>query len=364
MITVSLCMIVKNEEESIENCLRSIKDIADEIIIVDTGSTDKTKEIAGNFKSEIFDFTWIDDFAAARNFSFDKATKDYILWLDADDVFLEEDIIKFIQLKNTLNLSIDSVTMVYDYGFDEYGNVSLSFRRNRLVKREKNFKWYGPVHEYLDVNGNIINSDIHVTHRRIKFSSDRNLKIFQNRLKKGEQFSVRDTYYYANELFDHKMYEQAIKYYNLLLNNEEAWVEDKIRICSRLTDYYYNNIEEQKKYIFKSFELSAPRDEFCCKLGALFLNENKFGDAIFWFELAMKLERPKDNWGFFNDYYSTWLPHIQLCICYDRIGNHKLAYEHNEIAAKFRPNDQCVAYNRAYFEKLGYMKPVNGEVDK
>src|SRR3990167_5438874 len=88
--TLSLCMIVKNEEKYLEQCLNSVKDLVDEIIIVDTGSTDKTKEIWKKFdfahKIKFFDFKWIDDFSAARNESLKHAAKDWILVLDADEV--------------------------------------------------------------------------------------------------------------------------------------------------------------------------------------------------------------------------------------------------------------------------------------
>ena len=77
MITISLCMIVKNEEAVLARCLESVKDVVDEIIIVDTGSTDKTKQIAYRYTQNVYDFEWIDDFSAARNYSFSKATKDY-----------------------------------------------------------------------------------------------------------------------------------------------------------------------------------------------------------------------------------------------------------------------------------------------
>src|SRR6478752_10892384 len=93
--SISLCMIVKNEEAVIERCLTSVRPVVDEIIIVDTGSMDHTKEIVSTFTNCIYDFKWIDDFSAARNFAFSKATKDYILWLDADDVITEENITKF-----------------------------------------------------------------------------------------------------------------------------------------------------------------------------------------------------------------------------------------------------------------------------
>lgn len=91
MITVSLCMIVKNEEDTLPRCLSSVKDIVQEIIIVDTGSTDKTKEVAHTFTDHVVDFEWIHDFAAARNHAFSLATQEYILCLDADDVFREKD---------------------------------------------------------------------------------------------------------------------------------------------------------------------------------------------------------------------------------------------------------------------------------
>lgn len=86
MITISLCMIVKNEEEVLDRCLSSIADLMDEIIIVDTGSTDRTKEIARRYTSKIYDFTWTGNFADARNYSFSKASAQYIYCADADEV--------------------------------------------------------------------------------------------------------------------------------------------------------------------------------------------------------------------------------------------------------------------------------------
>ena len=86
MITISLCMIVKNEADVLRRCLVSIADLMDEIIIVDTGSTDRTKEIASEFTDRIYDYVWQDDFAAARNFAFSKASMEYIYSADADEV--------------------------------------------------------------------------------------------------------------------------------------------------------------------------------------------------------------------------------------------------------------------------------------
>ena len=91
-------MIVKNEEGHLGQCLVPVNGILDEIIIVDTGSTDKTKEIAKKFGAKIFDFKWIDDFSAARNSAISHSTKDWILMVDADEVIEKEDLEKIKNL--------------------------------------------------------------------------------------------------------------------------------------------------------------------------------------------------------------------------------------------------------------------------
>lgn len=354
MITISLCMIVKNEQDTLPRCLESVKDLADEIIIVDTGSTDNTCEMADKYTKKVLHFTWIDDFAAARNFSFSNASMDYILWLDADDVLLPQDQTKLLQLKKSLDNSIDSITMIYNYAFDEFGNVSFSLRRNRLVKRNCNFKWYGPVHEYLEVSGNIMNSDIEVSHKRVHLNSGRNLAIYENRLKKGEVFSPRDRYYYANELADNNFYEKAIVNYILFLDMKGGWIEDKISACNKVSELYSNlkDTENGLKYIWKSFELSTPRAEFCCRLGYYFLNRNEIQNALFWYKLASDLKKPEESWGFFLESCWTWLPHIQLCICYYKLGEYQKSYEHNEAARFYRPNDENILNNKSLLEGI------------
>ena len=82
---VSLTMIVRDEEANLPACLESASGLFDEIVIVDTGSTDRTVEIARSFGARVFDFVWVDDFAAARNAALARATGDYAFWLDADD---------------------------------------------------------------------------------------------------------------------------------------------------------------------------------------------------------------------------------------------------------------------------------------
>src|SRR3989338_8295195 len=101
MPSISLCMIVKNEADFLEQCLNSVKEIADEIIIVDTGSTDRTKEIAKKFNAKVIEHKWNNNFSEARNISLEHATKEWILVLDADEAISREDLPKIkILIKN------------------------------------------------------------------------------------------------------------------------------------------------------------------------------------------------------------------------------------------------------------------------
>lgn len=92
MIPISVCMIAKNEEKNIENCLKSLRAFDWEIIVVDTGSNDHTKEIASRYADKVLDHAWTNDFAAARNYSIEQASHDFILVVDCDETLLEIDI--------------------------------------------------------------------------------------------------------------------------------------------------------------------------------------------------------------------------------------------------------------------------------
>ncbi len=356
MITISLCMIVKNEENTLERCLSSVQKAADQIIIVDTGSTDGTKRIARKFTRHIFDFEWIDDFAAARNFAFQQAEMDYIFWLDADDVLLEEDLSRLLELKSSLEPDIDSVTMKYHLAFDGHGNVISSLRRNRLVKKSNQFRWIGAVHEYLEVGGRILDSDIAVTHRGDDRDSDRNLRIYMKRQSAGESFSPRDVYYFANELKDHRFFEMAAVYYEKFLSGGKGWIEDNIAACGKLADCYHELGEPAMELasMLKSLAYGPPRPDFCCRMGYRFLQQTDYHTALYWYRQAIETPVPENSWGIQNLSCSTWLPHLQLCVCYDRIGLHDLAYRHNEAARQYQPDHPSVISNKAYLEeKLG-----------
>ncbi|GAC44153.1 tetratricopeptide repeat-containing glycosyltransferase family 2 protein [Paenibacillus popilliae] len=352
-------MIVKNEEHTIAACLDSIREIPDEIVIVDTGSSDRTKELASRYTDRIYDFEWIDNFAAARNYAFSLATMEYILWLDADDQLFDKDKQKLLELKKSLDPAVDSVAMEYHLAFDHQGNPAKSCRRNRLVKRINNYKWMGAVHEFLFLGekANILYSDIAVSHVKVapimQCKMQRNLHIYEKLIAIGEQLSPRDKFLYADELMFNGFYDRAIEQYIQCLDEAAAGVQYYIEACSKLASYYHQKGDRKKElhYLFKSFEYDLPQAEHCCLTGNYFFSHQRWNIAIFWYSLALQLERPKDAWGLINLYYYTWYPHLQLAICYGKLGMLEHAYHHNEIAHSYLPDDSAVLNNKQILEK-------------
>ncbi|WP_201318839.1 glycosyltransferase [Paenibacillus sp. EPM92] len=354
MITISLCMIVKNEEEVLARCLDSAKDIVDEINIIDTGSEDQTVEIAKRYTDRIFHFPWTGSFSEARNHAFTYATKEYILYLDADDVILEEDRRQFLELKKTLNPAVDSVSMFYNAGTDEFGNVTLRYRRNRLIKTARNFQWRGDVHNYLEVSGYIINSDVAITHKKTRHKVGRNLQIYERKIERGDKFSPRDYFYYGNELRENGHYEKAIDNYQKNLDLAEGWVEDKINACINMADCYrfLGDLKKELEALSKSFDYGKPRAEVASRMGFYFYRKRDYRTAIFWYDLATRLPADTNQWGFSYPAYWTWYPHLHMCVCYYRLGEYENAYVHNEEARKYRPEDTNVLHNKTLLEGL------------
>lgn len=357
MQTISLCMIVKNEEDVLAKCLDSIKGIVDEIIIVDTGSTDRTKEIAALYTEKIYDFEWINHFGKARNFSFSKATMDYVFWLDADDVLLEEDQKKLISLKEEMDGSVDSYSMIYHLGFDQEGNSTYNFPRYRLVKRTNGYQWVGAVHEYLEYGGKIVHTDIGVVHQKPvtryeEKQSNRNLKIYEDLVESGEELTSRDLFYYANELKDHGRLEEAIETYQKFLNRPDGWVEDKIRACINMSDSLkvLNHTELAKEVLLATFTFDAPRAEVCCKMADLYFNELDYNKAIGWYKIALSTDETT-NQGFRLMQYSTWYPHLQLSVCYWKKDRKEDGKYHHEKAKESNKSHPVIMANDKYFNE-------------
>ncbi|WP_281069366.1 glycosyltransferase [Paenibacillus shirakamiensis] len=345
-------MIVRNEEETLPRCLKSVTNLIDEIIIVDTGSNDKTCQIAEDYKAQVFHYTWENDFAAARNFAFAQATKDYIFWLDADDVLEVDDHQQFQTWKQSSDLTYDSITMDYILSKDNQGLPLYTLKRNRLVRRDRNFQWIGFVHEYLAVSGNILHSTMSITHKKERAYTDRNLKLYLQRKEEGTVFTERDEYYFGNELYDHGRLEEACYQYEKYLDLEQGWIEDRIAACLKLSDCYarLGQILQQKLALLRTLTYDKPRPEFCCRMGNLFVASNQFDQAVYWYRQAIFSDRSESSSMSIHDRSNTtWVPHIQLCLCHDRLGQRESALLHHQMAKIYYPDHPSVLYNEQYF---------------
>ena len=356
MNTLSVCLIVKDEADVLSRCLTCVKGFADEIIIVDTGSSDDTVAISKNYTDNVYFFKWCDDFSAARNFSFSKATADYIMWLDADDIITIENAKKISDLKERNDF--DVAMLGYAAAFDEYGNPSFLYCRERIFRRSRNFIWQGAVHEVIEPSGVVIHSDACIYHKKNKQNSPmRNLRIYQKMLSEGATLNPREKFYYGRELYFNNMLTECIAVLGEFLQGE-GWSENKVEACRTLY-YAYNRLGRNKealKSLACGFLFSFPHAEDCCILAQHFEAKNDIRSAIYWYERALTTDENVKNGGFINTNFQGFIPAIRLCVLYDKLGDEQSAYKYNEIAGSIKPQDESYLYNKKYFQSKG----VNG----
>ncbi len=144
-------MIVRDEEKNLPRCLGSVRGVFDEIVVVDTGSVDRTREIAREFGARVVEFAWVDDFAAARNVALDHASGDYAFWLDADDVVEPDQRQKLVALLEGLRAGEDAAFVVKcacDPGADGSGGETV-VDHVRLFPLRPGVRWTYRVHEQI-----------------------------------------------------------------------------------------------------------------------------------------------------------------------------------------------------------------------
>lgn len=342
-MTISLAMIMRNSEKTLDKCLSSCVDICDEIVIVDTGSVDNSKQIASKYTSKIYDFEWIDDFSAARNFSFEKCTKDYILWLDSDDEILLNDQEK---IKNIDYRDKEIIICKYQYSHDKYGVVESSFERERIIKRSLNLKWQKPIHEYLPIVGKKISREnIEIHHWKQHGTSERNLKILESIVQKDND--ARNFYYLGKEYFDFNKFDLSIKTLEKFVKMDNWW-ENVFNAYQILSKAYLilGNEDEFFKNIFKSIKIEPRRAEPYYDIGDFYFSKKDWNKAIYWYELCLSVKRPAELMSTYYPAYYTWKPVLQLVLCYNNIGNVQKSYEYSELFLTFRPNDPIGLNNR------------------
>jgi len=312
MITISVCMIVKNEEKVLARCLDSLKGLYDELIIVDTGSTDSTREIAASYTDKIYDFAWINDFSAARNFSFSKASCDYIYCADADEILDAENRKRFMTLKSVMLPEIEIVEMKYVnqlengtvYNFDE------EFRP-KLYKRLRTFTFVEPVHEMVRLDPVVFESDIEIIHKPELLHAGRDIAIFEKEIQRAATLSPRLIRMYALELLgsgDVTQFNTAAGFFEGLLSS--PGITDEIaRICYIILSknaYLNNNISDLLKYSSRDIAMSAS-SEVCTILGEYYYENGDIPESYSWFLNARDYTEPEICLKYHTDIPESYL---------------------------------------------------------
>lgn len=213
-MNLSVALIVKDEEEFLPGCLASVQD-ADELIVVDTGSTDGTVEIAESFGAKVFTFEWQDDFAAARNFAKAQATGEWIYSIDADHLNQTP----FDEIWAEI-ARIDADHRVASITIDGHHKAAW------LFKNLPSLRWEGRVHEVLSQVATVDTDVRQTTRPREESHTKRNLRILQK-----SPDSARTRFYLGREYFELGDYAKAVSWMRRYLDRPafpaeeaEAWL--------------------------------------------------------------------------------------------------------------------------------------------
>ena len=286
--TLSLCMIVKNEERNLVKCLKSVRDIVDEMIIVDTGSTDKTNDIAKVFGAKVFDFPWMGDFSAARNHSLQQAAGDWILILDADEVISVRD---FDELKALIRKSPLSPTVYSIVTRNYIDNVNIiGWKRNdgqyseeagagwvpsqkvRLFTRRKELFFSDPVHETLETSMR----DAKITSSSSKIVVHHYGKLdMEKDTQKGENYYLLGKMKYESDPANVKyIYELAIQAHAL---NK---CEEAVTLWLQLISLIEANPESPKNKAIARDSYGKPLPEIYIQLASTYLMLERYEEAL------------------------------------------------------------------------------------
>jgi tetratricopeptide (TPR) repeat protein len=292
-VKLSLCMIVKNEEQNLPLCIGPLRSVLDEIVVVDTGSTDRTKEVARQLGARVFDFPWIDDFSAARNESIRRATGDYVLWLDADDRFDESEVQKLARLKGLLSPRRDKGYYLYVNNQSPVDGET-HFYQLRIFPKVPGAEFQGRVHEQIFHRLNrlgipLIQTDIVLRHTgypnasAVVQKSERNLRLIHKEMEADPENPILH-YNAARTLAGIQRQAEAIPHLKRVTDNPEVRAREKqffLEAALLLGRYYIESQELDRAYeVFQELASEFPNHglaRFC--LGEILFLRKEFGRA-------------------------------------------------------------------------------------
>ena len=373
---ISACIIVKNEP-LLEKCLLSIRDHVEEIVIVDTGSTDgTTQEIAKKY-ADIFEvYTECNDenglmenFAQARQRSYDLATKRFVLWLDADDIITGGE--NLIKITDSAVMTDDAygIMFPYEYSYNDLGQCTCLHYRERLILNKQHFKWVNPVHEVLIPKDNVkytldTMDDVVWKHQRQygtkAHEPGRNLRILRKYIAKIGDSDARQLYYLGLECFNNGLVDEAIenlvKYVDL-----SGWDDERAMACLKLIDIYQmkSDYESGLKWAFKTIALKETWGEGYFALGKMFYflaqnggpNESRHWERCSNFiKMGLNLP-PTKTLLFINPLDRDYDIHRYFNMALSKMGDVAGALESTKVGLASRSDDAMLLLNKKIYEQ-------------
>lgn len=364
MTTVSVAIIVKNEEAVLGRLLDSLRGAVDEIVVVDTGSTDATKEVASQYGAVLYDFPWIDDFGAARQHAFDQATGDWVFWVDADDIVLHADRIR--DLAASAPDSVIGFHWRYVLSRDAAGEPTFQFWRERLVRNDGSFRWVGRVHEALVPQrpGEQVQTEEVVIehHPKPEEPSDqvgRNLRILEAEYAEHDgNLEPRKLFYLGREYADHGLTQQAIATLERYVT-VATWADEHYAALMRLADLYASEKRYDQAIDTHLAALKLkPRwpDAYFGLARAYYFLEN-WPNVIHWTDLGRQMP-PPDTVLFVNpaDYRHAWIVYYVNALY--RTGDVEGALAWSERGRELDPDNSWHRENVKFFSRLLDAPPV------
>lgn len=338
---LSLCLIVKNEEKNIERCIKSVENIVDEIVILDTGSTDNTLEIAKKYNTRIFHSEWKNDFALARNEAISHATGDWILILDADEELIEgsNDSIRIFMIPTE-----DPICYTIRIkNYNERKELQHSNFMTRFFKNHPTLRFKGKIHESIYTENRVMIADdnLYILHHGYKDAS-KNVEKFKERNNPiieelFNQEGVNDEYksflgfYLGSDKIAFKDYDGAIKEFEDAVSRanieNESQHEFHLHLYLQLAFTYIlnSNFDKARKFLLEASE-KLPKIlntyEYWTDLGHLDFIEDKFDDSVKNFQKAIEIFENKELNYFrvVNDPFYYYFSLNGLVQCYKKLN--------------------------------------------
>jgi glycosyltransferase involved in cell wall biosynthesis len=301
---LSLCMIVKDETETLRACLASVVSHVDEVVVAWNGTNPATKAILEEFGCRIVPYTWKDDFADARNFSFAQASHELCFWVDADDTVVHPEKLREL-LVAFQDPRVGSVWLAYYYDFDEYGHPAMVLFRERIVRRSW-WQWKRRVHEVMlptRVCSHVKESRVIIRHtvvpERVQQSAARNLRIAQEAYLEEKAKNDVDPvtlYDYARALKAAGQRKEALEIFLQFIDKSE-FDDDRYEALHSIADIYrkFRWYDEAVKAESQAVLLRPMRAEAYFGLAETYFCLDEWDRVIWYTELGYKCPEREDN---------------------------------------------------------------------